>query len=609
MNMEPKRDALDELLSETVANAIKQPDPAGLSEWMVAVWAPKASEVFNRPITAEHAPRLMRLLAKAICNVLPRPENDYRPVKWPKTERNAACDCGSGLKYKHCCAALEAGLPVLSVQDLLPYVLAAVPKAHLQRLPLGRMDLEALADVAIGWAERNQHERAVLLLEPIFKQSALLDERAELAFDVLMDSYLALNKPKKRTQLLEAVLSCQSQFLQAVAWRRLAAIHADAGEHDLAMEAFSKAQHLAPDHPALGPLEVTLWLAGHDVARAVERAAFWRAHYKKISPHLYAQPLSFMEEVITDPAAIQREMGMASEEEYRWFAPLGQLLDTLPVAQARYTLQPAEDGGMVLQALPELATLESTWEEVLRSIQGDTSEQEEALWDVLAQRDKWLTWLKANPTAFDNVTILDQLYFLASMLDEEKDESVLPVLEQLSVRIEAITDLLLSSEQQGTVQLPWRKPENRPLLRMLGVMALTQSGDVQLQHLERLVLGLNPTDEQQLRYHLGYQYLTTNQLDKMIALGEAFSEDNAEMCFNHALALFLVGNEEQATTVLERGIQTNPQLAAMLIQSRAKRAQPGDSQAEEGAAYRQQYHALWKNSGGLSWLKKQKACS
>lgn len=45
---------------------------------------------------------LAHLMLREIWNVLPRPDNDWRPRTLPKPERNAPCPCGSGQKYKHC---------------------------------------------------------------------------------------------------------------------------------------------------------------------------------------------------------------------------------------------------------------------------------------------------------------------------------------------------------------------------------------------------------------------------------------------------------------------------------------------------------------------------
>ena len=57
------------------------------------------------------SPEMLRsmatMVALEIWNVTPVPENRFRPRKQPKPERNAPCLCGSGKKFKHCCAAVD----------------------------------------------------------------------------------------------------------------------------------------------------------------------------------------------------------------------------------------------------------------------------------------------------------------------------------------------------------------------------------------------------------------------------------------------------------------------------------------------------------------------
>ena len=57
------------------------------------------------------------MVAREIGNVTPVPENRFRPRKQPKPERNAPCLCGSGKKFKHCCAAVDG--PELGISEEL----------------------------------------------------------------------------------------------------------------------------------------------------------------------------------------------------------------------------------------------------------------------------------------------------------------------------------------------------------------------------------------------------------------------------------------------------------------------------------------------------------
>ncbi|WP_171013956.1 SEC-C metal-binding domain-containing protein [Chitinivorax sp. B] len=606
--MELKLDALETFIRDAVARILRQPEPQALMEWVVSQGQSQLNQIFNREGAEPIDPRLCIVLARQIWNATPLPEHDYRPSKLIKPERNTVCFCGSGNKYKQCCALVESQLPKQLIPDLMPYVLEQVPKTHLQRLPFARMDLEVLAGVAAKWAEVGNHGRVLTLLEPLFKQEVLLDERAEWAFEVLMDSYLVLNKPKKRTQLLVQMQNSSNKFLRAVAWQRLATIHADNGDHEQAMMAFGQAKQLTPDHPALGPLEVTLWLAQRNLERAVERATFWRNRYRKLDMHLYEQPLVFLEQVIADPQAVQQEMGMPSDDDNTWLQPLSEWLGQLPQPTMRYTLKSLAEGGVMLQPSMEMAQLEADWEALLLDIQDKTTDQEQALWDVLAQRNRWLAWLQVNLSALDSFVVLDQLYFLATVLDEEGDESAQVVIAQLIQRIDVLASIMLEQLHSKQCNLPWQSLQNRPLLRMLGVLALWHAGTQQIERLERLVFELNPTDEQVLRLHLSHAYLLQQQPAQALSLAEHFADDVAEMRYNHALALYQLDRQVAAAAQLAVAIQLGPDIAANLVRTQVRRLPidcATDSAEYDAWQYRDRYLAMWKVSGALSWLKQR----
>lgn len=66
-------------------------------------------------------------LGMEIWNATPIPQNRFRPRRLARPERNAPCPCGSGRKYKQCCAELppiDLGITeevmLAEVLDLLP---------------------------------------------------------------------------------------------------------------------------------------------------------------------------------------------------------------------------------------------------------------------------------------------------------------------------------------------------------------------------------------------------------------------------------------------------------------------------------------------------------
>ena len=64
---------------------------------------PPQAETETAPDTGR---RQRRHEARALWHGVPVPSNRWRPRPMPKTDRNAPCPCGSGRKYKQCCAQL-----------------------------------------------------------------------------------------------------------------------------------------------------------------------------------------------------------------------------------------------------------------------------------------------------------------------------------------------------------------------------------------------------------------------------------------------------------------------------------------------------------------------
>jgi hypothetical protein len=76
------------------------------------------------------------MLGMDVWNVTPIPENRFRPRKLNKPERNAPCPCGSGHKFKQCCANLPPLDLGITEELMLSEVLGLLPQKTLKELPL-----------------------------------------------------------------------------------------------------------------------------------------------------------------------------------------------------------------------------------------------------------------------------------------------------------------------------------------------------------------------------------------------------------------------------------------------------------------------------------------
>src|SRR5690606_23163765 len=113
---------------------------------------------------------------------------------------------------------------------------------------------------------------AVKLLEGLFADMGRLDDRAEAAFDCLLDCYDELGNRLKKKKLLERGMSASNKRLRAAAMQRRCCILADHHEYAEAWALFQELQRLVPNDPALSHLEITILLSQGEKQRAAERA-------------------------------------------------------------------------------------------------------------------------------------------------------------------------------------------------------------------------------------------------------------------------------------------------------------------------------------------------
>jgi uncharacterized protein YecA (UPF0149 family) len=545
-----------------------------------------------------------RLLGVEIYNNTPLAANNYQPQPLPKPGRNEPCLCGSGHKYKQCCQQLPPP-PPLERYNMLRHVLDAYPQNAMGKLVDSQVDTEAVADTAMQWLYEGEERRTLALLEPWFKGDAPLTRRHAPLFDPLMDVYLALGKPRKRQQLLERACRAKPPEVRLEAWQRKATILMDNGDKDGAWEAFTQAQRADPDAPSVAVLEITLLCANHQIEQAKQRAQFWRIRLERkgtASPEL----LELLEhctvapdEVLYGAAADNSPPLLGDDEAFsEHMIALAEAIRNAPPAKALYQLGDYGDTAE-LQPPAALRRIELQWQTL-------TEQWHEAPpWDCI---DQWLPLLK-EPLPWHSADImLDLLNLLAS-----EDLQPLQALfyEPLMQHCQALVKQILAQLQPGT-KLPWGLLENRSFLSLLQQVAQEcwQLDELELfcQHAEQL-LALNPDDNHGIRENLSIAYLDLGQPEKTLQLCQTFADDAlCTLPLNAVLALYIMGQTEQATAALDAAKQRHPKALDMLVATRPKPPEPssygivvgGD---EEAWLYREDTYHLWQSSGALQWLK------
>jgi tetratricopeptide (TPR) repeat protein len=604
----PRHDELDLVLSvaaRQMVRGVQWPEFLGWMRESGPTLVPSMMAQLEDPAVA---PALFGFLARLIWNRTPQPTHGYRVQPLPKPERNAPCFCGSGRKYKQCCAALEGATAALPSFSMLPYLLDCLSQNDLRALPRGRLSLEELGGIAGEWLDKGDAKRAVALLEPIFEDVATLDDRAELAFDVLCNAYLDLQRSGKKRRLVHALMAAPDRWLRAVAMQREVSILSDMGEFAAAWRLFREAQQAEPDHPSLAHLEVTILVAEGRHAEARERARFWAARLARANDPELASLIDFLRRCADRPEAAMLDV---ADDRVEGLAEFRELLAAMPPPEVHYTLRPEAESAGPLLPDRALAALEREWADVFPA---EEPELTSFVANAVAWEDArpWVDWLREHPLAWQSFRVLDELAAAAAFVPLALNVGE-TLGEDLFRRGETLLRMTIAQNRAEGLRLEWAWHENRPALRLVVAFgaALARAGEAECERelLEWLVLTLNPNDNHGLRETLMARHLAAGRVDAALDLASRYPDDDlATMQFDVALALFMAGRKQEAADALHRAGEQFPEVLPMLLAPRSRKPKL-DAQwvtrggRDEAWLYRESSRALWEQSGALDWVK------
>lgn len=218
--------------------------------------------------------KMIRAMARSLWHVMPHPAHRYAPAPLPAIGRNDPCFCGSGRKYKSCCAEFERSVPIHGL-NTLPLLLDALPRKRWPELVSSHVNPELVADVVAQWIGTEDAPRAMHLLELWFARDEQFVARNERFFDQLLDLYGELGHPRKKLRLIERGEAIGDRKIRSAALQRGAAMLSDKGNSRAAWKAFAEAQRHEPDSLGLPSLEVVMLAAEGREEEARERARYW----------------------------------------------------------------------------------------------------------------------------------------------------------------------------------------------------------------------------------------------------------------------------------------------------------------------------------------------
>lgn len=579
-------------------------------------------------------------IAQKIWTSVPLSSHNFKPGAWPLPKRNEPCLCGSGRKYKQCCAHVPLPPffePTMAWPILLPLL---SQEEQRQALKIHAIPLDALAGAAAELLEANSPGKAVKLLEPVFQTATdRLGEEADFLLNLLCDAYTELGHHKKKQRFLDTMKAQGPKPLRAGAWQRLASMYMDAGEQETAWQAFRQAQRLDPNNPSIHLLEITLLLSQSDFEMARQRAELMIRQLDRAGLPDDDPSRQFLHAVAEDPA--HAFLGISSDglnDEIQQLANWLESVTDRPVP--RYTLQREElsassqsdayDGqlpldlpsegeplwdepelGAIMTAPDDVQAVTEAWQQPFPFPKPFSTNfvpflEEEDPWDAPA----WLAWLLAHPQAFDSLSVIDDLVTAVCLLTEAQSPWYYErVLQPLFSRVHAILD------RAGDARpLPWIHPENRNLLRPLAqeVYYLEEFGDPSqaVAAMEQL-LRLNPNDNHGYRALLANSWLHNSENEKVLQLAAHYPDDhNLEIVYGQILALYRLDRREEAALALESATERFPHASKYLVTKKIKQPRidaRGYTLGGEDQAwlYRQAMRDTWQaEPGALAWLNK-----
>ena len=571
------QDSFRDLVQAAVERIVVTDDLDGFLAWF-------NTEVYQRrllartPLDASESKAVAAQLGRSLWEATPAPHNDFRPQPLPKPGRNEPCYCGSGVKYKRCCARFPT-VPAMGSAEVWPIVLDALPRQDCRQVVAsGGVPVESLIVAAEESRALGRSARAIGFLEPIFGDKiAGTGQQYDHALSLLCDLYDDEGRTRKKAGLLERIVTeVPRSALRSGAYQRMATIRMDRGDPAGAWDAFRRAQRDAPGNPAVGLLEVHLLLAENRPERARESARVWRRRLMKLNVEEFEGAIGFLTAVDKDPygalaetlidatggagqrllealsrierrplppyevaavpaldpgadpeleiATQMRGMGV-SEKDIRAMA--SELLEqTRNLERGDGPPDEAVDSLFTLETPEPLRVLEADWHAIYspgKPFSIDEVPRQAAFpWDPDAE-DVWMGFLDRHSEAFDSVDVLDDLATaveLHPMSDSQYfREAMQATLVERGARI--LRQAVEEAGPPGDRRLRWADARNRPGLRCLAraqSLAMERGDTERARAHAELLLALNPYDNHGVRTSLMNIYLTTGQDEAAVAL-------------------------------------------------------------------------------------------
>lgn len=615
-----------EFLNDLVARIVRGQPLAEFCDWFVDTMHDMKRDARDVTPINDQQRLVLLALARQFWSHVPRPTTQWRAQPLPKIERNDACYCGSGKKYKQCCAQFSTMPMPLESDVLFALALDAIDPATLKASDWVSLPPHALAQAAVFWADRGDDERVVQVLGAYFNEHPKLDERSEQALDALFGALQDLGRESDRLALAIHLSGHKNKAIATTARCRHVVLLADRGDYAEAWRVFELAQRGNPTDPQLTHLEIMVLLSEGRDDEALLRSKTLAAQLRRRGPDFYdlADAVERMGKEgyagVSRVLADREDTADLEEEAQQWMALVKDLPAPANDWAAHYSLQrgtstesgPTPDGAPDAWLTPSKAmtAIEKKWSRAFpttaptqTSLDGDADA-------VLEDLSAVAEFLRVNPDAWHSFAIIDDLLEAGDTLAFDVESSKLDH-ACLQFALRGVNNLraVIGAEP---VQLPWAVSEHRPVLRVVAraIDFCERVADTaQMIALAEWMLKLNPNDNHGYRDVLAREYLHALRAADALALLNRYPDDLPITGFDRALCLFLLDRKAEAADVWAIAAKAAPHVPDVLLA--AVPAPLPDSSAdfvaigsvEEAHDFVASRRAVWARAGALDWAR------
>jgi tetratricopeptide (TPR) repeat protein len=588
-----------------IAAMAEQSDSEGFLQWMLQTGAKLMPQLSNQlPGSIGTAEQFFRVMARRIWESTPRPQHNFMIETLPLPERKEPCYCGSGRKFRQCCAEFQRFAPYLPELNMLPFFLASLPEGRWHELANSQIPIPLLADQAQQMLLGHRSTQVLLLLEPWFvngKQPWPEDHWPLLQH--LLVAYQQQNQTDKEERMARLATFHAARPFRSVGWLHLANLLSNQIRLAEAWDALHHAEEYAPDHPDVARIEVTLLLRQENWEQASRRGHFWALRFARLYGDAMAGTIDLLNRMAENP---QHFFAQQTLDYSAQLAALIALVQDAPAPECAYHFVPQQNGDGKLEPGPHLQEALDEWYQIYTFLPQQPALEGvpyDLAWEMAGD---WMPLLTQRPILWSSFEVLDDLTrMIAHGQPQQTKATNLPLVE----RSAALFDVVVAQLHNPDVVLNWDMVENRPamLLAIEHLEDLIDRGEREpiILWLEKMLFCFHRSDEQHWREILMPYYLEAGRYQDAVLLAEHYPNDIINMRYDHALALFMLERIDAANAALKQALAVYPLIAMTLLArttAQQSRKIDVDDRLDLTTAYCETHIGLWP-AAALDWLE------